>query len=94
MQGTNIIFIETIAILNPSPALPKRFSFGILQSSNMRLQVDDALMPSLSSRFPKLNPGMGFGTIKALIPLCLSDLSVVANITLHVDSYPFVILVN
>ena len=46
----------TIAILNPSPGAPRRFSFGIKQFSNIRLQVDDALMPSLSSFFPNENP--------------------------------------
>ena len=58
----------TIAILKPNPGSPSRFSFGILQSSNIRLPVDVALIPNLSSFFPKLSPAIGFGTRKALIP--------------------------
>jgi hypothetical protein len=70
-----------LAILNPSPFLPRRFSLGIRQSSNIRLHVELALIPNLSSFFPNDKPSVGFFTINALIPLCLSDLSVVAKTT-------------
>ena len=70
-----------MAILNPIPASPNKFSFGILQSSKITLLVAEALIPSLSSFFPRLSPSVGFGTMKALIPLCFLDLSVVANTT-------------
>lgn len=43
-------------------------SSGILQSSRMMLAVDEALMPSLSSFFPRESPGCGMGMRKALIP--------------------------
>lgn len=68
-----------IAILNPWPGSPRTFPFGILQSSKIKFVVDDPLMPSLSSFLPTLNPGVGFGTTNALIPLCFLDLSVVAK---------------
>ena len=45
-----------MAILNPKPGSPKRLSFGMVQSSNMRLHVDDARMPSLSSFLPNDKP--------------------------------------
>lgn len=72
---------DIIAILNPNPVSPRMFSCGILQSSNIKEQVEDPLIPSLSSFLPSSNPLIGFGTIKAEIPLCLRFLSVVANIT-------------
>jgi hypothetical protein len=40
----------------------------------MRLAVEEARMPSLSSFAPRLKPGVSVGTRKALMPLCLSDL--------------------
>jgi hypothetical protein len=49
-----------IAILKPAPAGPSMLALGTLQSSKIRLAVDDALMPSLSSFLPKLNPGVLF----------------------------------
>ena len=75
-----------LAILNPSPLLPSKFSFGTIQSSNIRLHVELALIPNLSSFLPNDKPSVGFFTINALIPLCLSDLSVVANTTVASDS--------
>ena len=45
-----------IAILNPFPAAPRMASFGTSQSSKIRLQVDEARIPNLSSFFPKLKP--------------------------------------
>lgn len=57
-----------MAILNPAPRGPSMFPSGILQSSRMMLAVDEALMPNLSSLFPKESPGCGSGMRKALIP--------------------------
>lgn len=45
-----------MAILNPNPASPKIFSSGIEQSSNIKLLVEEPLIPSLSSFFPRENP--------------------------------------
>lgn len=58
-----------MAILKPIPSSPSKLALGTLQPSMMRLAVEDALMPSLSSFFPKDMPGLSNGTIKALIPL-------------------------
>lgn len=71
--------------------LPKSESIGILQSSKIKLHVELPRIPSLSSFFPKDKPSVGFGTRKALIPLCFRLLSVVANTTVASDSNPFVI---
>lgn len=57
-----------MAILKPSPGSPSRLSLGMRQSSKMRLAVDEARMPSLSSFFPSVSPGVGMGTRKALMP--------------------------
>lgn len=57
-----------MAILKPIPGSPSRFSLGMRQSSKMRLAVDEARMPSLSSFLPSVSPGVGMGTRKALIP--------------------------
>lgn len=61
------------------------------QSSKIRLQVDEPRMPSLSSFFPSERPAVGLGTMNAEIPLCFSDLSVVAKTTVASLSYPLVI---
>lgn len=58
----------TMAILKPIPGSPSRLSLGMRQSSKMRLAVDEARMPSLSSFFPSVSPGVGMGTKKALMP--------------------------
>ena len=70
-----------IAILNPIPGWPKRLVLGMTQSSMMTLEVEEARIPNFSSFLPKDNPGASRGTIKALIPLCFLDLSVVAKTT-------------
>lgn len=57
-----------MAILNPAPRGPRMLPSGILQSSKMMLAVDEALMPNLSSFFPRESPGCGMGTRNALIP--------------------------
>lgn len=58
----------TMAILNPDPREPSMYPSGNLQSSRIILAVDEALMPNLSSFFPRESPGCGMGTRKALIP--------------------------
>lgn len=61
-------YIQKFITLNPKPGDPKRLSLGTLQPSKMRLHVDDPLMPSLSSFFPKSSPLVGLGTMNADIP--------------------------
>mmetsp|Transcript_1555 Transcript_1555/g.2199 ORF Transcript_1555/g.2199 Transcript_1555/m.2199 type:complete len:215 (+) Transcript_1555:234-878(+) len=80
-----------MAILKPWPVSPNKLSLGIRTSSMIRLAVDEARMPSLSSLAPNENPGVSVGTINAEIPLCLSDLSVVANTIAADASYALVI---
>jgi len=45
-----------MAILKPIPGCPNILSFGISQSSKIKLQVDEARIPSLSSFFPSDKP--------------------------------------
>lgn len=66
-------------------------SLGISQSSKIKEQVDDPLIPNLSSFFPSSKPLIGFGNTKADIPLCFKLLSVVAKTIAALLSYPFVI---
>lgn len=58
----------TMAILKPIPSCPSRLSLGIRQSSNIRLAVEEARIPSLSSFFPSDSPAVGMGTRNALMP--------------------------
>lgn len=58
-----------MANLKPSPTSPNTFSLGMRTFSNVKLQVGDALIPSLSCNFPGVNPGYGNGTMKAVIPI-------------------------
>lgn len=67
-QGPGPTARLTMAILKPIPGSPSRLSLGMRQSSKMRLAVDEARMPSLSSFFPSVSPGVGMGTRKALMP--------------------------
>ena len=60
--------VRTIAILNPIPSSPSKFSLGRAQSSNIRLHVDDAFIPSFFSLAPNDSPSTGLGNIKQLIP--------------------------
>lgn len=60
--------VNTMAILNPAPRGPSILLSGILQSSRIMLAVDEALIPSLSSFFPRESPGCGMGIRKALMP--------------------------
>ncbi len=54
--------------LKPLPSLPRRFSFGILQSSKTNSDVIEPSKPSLSSSLPEEKPGVPFSTMKADIP--------------------------
>ena len=56
-------------ILNPSPSLPIKFSFGISTLSKYNSVVSDDLIPSYFSGFPTLKPLNPFSTIKQEIPL-------------------------
>mmetsp|Transcript_16380 Transcript_16380/g.42439 ORF Transcript_16380/g.42439 Transcript_16380/m.42439 type:complete len:221 (-) Transcript_16380:310-972(-) len=80
-----------IAILKPSPTLPRSADLGTRTFSRMRLAVEDARMPSLSSLAPKLKPGRSVGTMNALTPLCLRLRSVVAKTMAQLASCAFVI---
>lgn len=69
-----------MAILKPIPSCPSRLALGIRQSSNIRLAVEEARIPSLSSFFPSESPGVGMGTRKALMPCNKTQ---AGNITAH-----------
>ena len=60
------------------PSLAKRFSFGILQLSNINSAVADPLIPNFFSFGPIENPSVSASTIKADIPLFPAGLSVIA----------------
>jgi len=45
-----------IAITNPIPGDPSKLSFGIAQSSKIKLQVEDPRIPNLSSFLPSDKP--------------------------------------
>ena len=83
-----------IAILKPWPSCPSRFSLGTRHSSKVTVAVEVARiprrrsdygrgmkqhLPSLSSFLPRLTPGARMSTMKAEMPLCLSERSVVAK---------------
>ncbi len=51
-----------MAIRNPSPSDPTRFSAGTLQSSKVTMAVGWLFQPSLRSFLPKLSPGVPFST--------------------------------
>ncbi len=57
------------ATLNPSSTFPRRFSSGILQSSNSRAVVSVALMPIFFSLRILWKPGESVGMMKAEMPL-------------------------
>lgn len=59
----------SIANTKPLPTDPNTFSFGILTFSNIKLQVGEALIPSLSSFLPNIRPGVGIGTRNAVMPI-------------------------
>ena len=61
-------FSELIAILKPSPLLPRIFWIGTFVSLKKTCLVEDALIPSFSSSSPSVIPFFrSTGTIKAVI---------------------------
>jgi len=50
-----------------------RLALGTLTSSKVRVAVEEARMPSLSSFFPTVKPGVSRGTMKAEIPEGLKE---------------------
>src|SRR3989441_379955 len=57
-----------IAILNPSPSSPSRWSTGTGQSVKWSATVGEARMPSFFSFLPTEKPGVPFSTRKAVTP--------------------------
>src|SRR6266540_3934611 len=68
-----------MAISNPWPSSPTRFSAGTSTFSKKSSPVEPAQTPSLCSVSVALNPGMPFSSRKAEIPLCFADGSVVGD---------------
>ncbi len=58
-----------MAILNPSPSSPMRFSSGTRTSSKVSSAVGEPRMPILCSTRGAAKPGVSVSTMKALIPL-------------------------
>ena len=58
-----------VAIVQPSPSPPRRFSSGTLQSSKTTSVMTVPFNPIFSSRFPKRSPGVPSSTTKAESPL-------------------------
>jgi len=79
-----------IAILNPRPSSPSRFAAGTRQSSNTSSAVSEARMPSLSSVFETVKPGVPFSTMKAEMPRCRFSRSVWQNTSANCASRPLV----
>src|SRR5450759_2897235 len=67
-----------IAILNPSPSRPSRFSRGTSQSSNTSSTVCEPRKPIFFSIVPTDTPGKPFSTANAEMPFGPFDLSVMA----------------
>jgi hypothetical protein len=59
----------SIAILNPSPSSPSRFSTGTRTSSKVSSAVGEPRIPILCSTRGAAKPGVSASTMKALIPL-------------------------
>ena len=70
---------ECIAISNPCPSSPIRFSAGTSTFSKKSSPVEPAQMPSLCSVSALVNPFVPFSTMNALMPLCLASGSVFAK---------------
>ena len=58
-----------IAILNPAPSAPNRFSADTRHSSNTTARVGCAFQPILRSLAPSFTPGVPPSTRKVEIPL-------------------------
>ena len=79
-----------IAWLKPVPSGPRRFSFGIRQSSMTSVAVSDALRPSLFSFLPERMPRWWRSTTKAEMPWVPAVLSVTAIRTAVSPTEPWV----
>ena len=62
----------------PTPSRPIRFAAGTRRLSKITSRVDEARMPSLSSRLPNDSPGVSFSTRNAEAPRAPRDGSVIA----------------
>ncbi len=69
-----------MAIPNPLPTLPNKFSLGTLQFLNISSHVAEPLIPIFFSFFPTEKPSKSFSTINAEIPLRPFERSVIARI--------------
>src|SRR5438477_440906 len=72
-----------IAILNPSPSSPRRFSTGTRTSWSANADVSVARCPILSRCCSMVTPGASMGTMNADIPLLPAFASVFAKTTVH-----------
>ena len=68
-----------IAISKPWPSSPTRFSAGTSTFSKKSSPVEPAQTPSLCSVSRVVTPGHSRSTMKAEMPLCLADGSVLAK---------------
>src|SRR3954470_5931243 len=68
-----------MAISNPCPSSPTRFSAGTSTFSKKSSPVDPAQMPSLCSVSAVVKPGIPRSSMKAEMPLCFAAGSVFAN---------------
>ena len=78
-----------MAILNPSPSAPSRFSTGTSQSWRWNATVGDARMPIFFSFFPTAKPGNPGSTRNAVIPLAPLLRSTVAKRVITPAFEPF-----
>ena len=80
-----------MAILNPSPSSPMRFSSGTGQSSSHSSAVEEPLMPILPSCLVAVSPGVPCSRIKAVTPWEPRALSMVANRMIVSATSPLVV---
>src|SRR4030042_1761456 len=73
-----------MAIRNPFPSSPNKFSFGTGQSWKRISDVGAPRIPIFDSTFPTINFETSFSTIKALIPRVPFEGSVIAKTTMVV----------
>ena len=78
---------EAIAILNPSPSSPSKFSFGTLTFSKNNSPVFPARIPNFPLVAIEEKPSQLRSTINAEIPLCFSDLSLYKQILKNDQQY-------
>ena len=80
-----------MAILNPSPSWPRRFAAGTSMFSKKMVQEGLAQIPSFSSAFWRMKPGVPVSTTKAVMPLVPFDRSVMVKSTIASATGPLVI---